>query len=643
MASHTPRLTTPRIPTESELRRLISGREQAEFSKYIMQARNDVAYVGGTGVIDLKQFGFGVGRHLLRDVEMPDHGIYVTLDDYLREPVKLELGISASSRQIADFLLRQHSVRDMLIALAQLNRIRHMDDQLNELREAFTLSIPEKARPPLNAAIANKAETHFFLARQTIMLAAREVILKGGSGAARPDGSPLMTAIMLTHALASDIGPLDEGGPQIWPGMSVAALMEIVANASFNTNEWWVSQLDRLWRIWIRYGSLVNEPLTRAPFDQLVRDALGLDIGSIALLSLSLALPALHWRYPSPVLMPGQFVTDANVSEIDAFLSYVAADVDDLRRRLLQQQAPWGFLPFEESPVIDLGSELLVFDPDFLMKRTTTGLYWAVAKSETKRVGEKGFRAWSKGHGLAIEAAVEEQLQALVQTPRLIGTSESQQTYFTEKDLQRAYPGKKGRAGRQCDGVIWLPRCWIAFEVVAFYVKVSARQGLDIDAFRDDANKLMNELGQLDATAKNLLSDGGQALIGFPPSEIHIQPILVQGGYFPLHPAISAYIDDRINRDRLFARSAIGPYERDSRIRKPVIIHMDELETLEAIAERHQDVLQIIDDWQQSTRRAGPLKNFLIAANREDHPSRLDADKAGALLKAFRSRLENVT
>jgi hypothetical protein len=70
---------------------------------------------------------------------------------------------------------------------------------------------------------------------------------------------------------------------------------------------------------------------------------------------------------------------------------------------------------------------------------------------------------------------------------------------------------------------------------------------------------------------------------------------------------------------------------------------MDELETLEATAERHQDVIQIIDDWQQSTRRAGPQKNFLIAANRDDHPSRLDADNAGALLKAFRSRFENVT
>src|SRR5437899_2062086 len=59
MASRTPNVVTPRIPAESELRRMISGREPAEYSKYVMQARTNVAYVGGTGVIDLKQFGFG--------------------------------------------------------------------------------------------------------------------------------------------------------------------------------------------------------------------------------------------------------------------------------------------------------------------------------------------------------------------------------------------------------------------------------------------------------------------------------------------------------------------------------------------------------------------------------------------------------
>src|SRR5438034_4263363 len=132
MPSHMPRLPIMRTPSESELRRLISGKEPAEFSNYIMQARNNVAYVGGSGVIDLKQFGFGVGRHLLRDIEMPDHNVYLTLDDYMRESFKLELGITATSAEISEFLIGQHSVRAMLVALAQLNRLRLIADQLDQ-------------------------------------------------------------------------------------------------------------------------------------------------------------------------------------------------------------------------------------------------------------------------------------------------------------------------------------------------------------------------------------------------------------------------------------------------------------------------------------------------------------------------------
>src|SRR5713226_9083478 len=105
MASRIPKLPVTRTPSESELRRLISGKEPAEFSNYIMQARNNVAYVGGSGVINLAQFGFGVGRHLLRDIEMPDHNIYLTLDDYMRESFKLELGVTATSAEIAEFLI----------------------------------------------------------------------------------------------------------------------------------------------------------------------------------------------------------------------------------------------------------------------------------------------------------------------------------------------------------------------------------------------------------------------------------------------------------------------------------------------------------------------------------------------------------
>ena len=145
------------------------------------------------------------------------------------------------------------------------------------------------------------------------------------------------------------------------------------------------------------------------------------------------------------------------------------------------------------------------------------------------------------------------------------------------------------------------------------------------------------ELGQLDATVKDLLRDGGAALIGFPAS-MPIQPVVVQGGFFPIHPIISAYIDDRIKRARLFAQSSTGPYERHSRVRKPVIVHLEELEALEAIAERHGDVAKVLDNWQRSNRRAGPLKNYLIAAGLDAHPSRLNSDRAHELLRALRDR-----
>jgi hypothetical protein len=628
-----------RTPSEAELRRLVSGKEPAELSNYIMQARNNVAYVSGSGVIDLKQFEFGVGRHLLRDVEMPDHHIYLTLDDYMPESFKLQLGISATSAEIADFLIGQHSVRDMLIALAQLNRLRSIADQCDDLRQAYAQTLrPERAGHLLNAVMSNQSEPHIFLARQTIMLAARDVILRGEQGVAQPDASPLMTAVMLTHATASSIGPLDERGPQVWDGMPVSALMELVANASFNTSEWWVSQLDRLWRTWIRHGSSAERMLARAPFEQLVYEALGLEIGAIALLSLSLAVPAQNWRYPDPILNQRQFVNDAAPSDISKFLSYVGADIDDLRNRLLKQKPPWGFLPFEETPVIDLGSEVLVFDADFLMNRATTGLYWAVSRLENSRGGDYAFRAWSKGHGLAVEATADEQIRGLAPRVPILGSGNRQTTYFTEHDLARAYPGaKKGRAGKRSDAVVWLPSCWLIFEIAVSFVKVSARQGLDIEAFRDDVDKLMKELAQLDGTVKDLLRDGGAALMGFP-AIMPIQPILVQGGFFPIHPIISAYIDDRIKRARLFAQSSTGSYERHSRVRKPVIIHLEELETLEAIAERHGDFAKLLNDWQGSNRRAGPLKNYLIAAGVDEHPSRLNADRAHELLRALRDR-----
>ncbi len=100
-----------------------------------------------------------------------------------------------------------------------------------------------------------------------------------------------------------------------------------------------------------------------------------------------------------------------------------------------------------------------------------------------------------------------------------------------------------------------------------------------------------------------------------------------------MHPITAAFIDEQVKREGLF---------QDARVQKPLILHIDEIETLEAVAERHGDVIKLLDDWQASNRRSGPLKNFLIAEDREEHPSRLSIERAQGLVTEFRNRVQGV-
>src|SRR6185295_16784968 len=78
--------------SDAEMRRAISGREPRDLTRYVMQARTNVAYVAGTGVIDLKQFQLGIGRHLVDEPRLPDHNTYITLDEYLVTTNRRQLG-----------------------------------------------------------------------------------------------------------------------------------------------------------------------------------------------------------------------------------------------------------------------------------------------------------------------------------------------------------------------------------------------------------------------------------------------------------------------------------------------------------------------------------------------------------------------
>jgi hypothetical protein len=601
-----------------------------------MQVRQNAIYLGGTGVVDLRQFGHGFGRHLVQEAVAPDHHVYLGLDEYLETANRKHLGFTASSEEIAEYLLGLYPARDMLLALAQLNRFRSLPDQLEQVRQEYMHLIPTRAALRMNGLTTGGAEPHHFLARQLILLAMRATVLRNSVGVTEPPMSLGAAAIMLTHALAARAGSGDEG-PSVWEGMPANVLMEVVCNDSFNSTENLLSRLDRMWGIYVEQGDAAAVPPPRAPFRQMAAEALGADIGVIVSLGLLLDQTVTQWRSPSPVLIPQRFVRDARPEDLHAFLALVSADSASLRIRLAKHADPWGFLPFEETPVLRFDDEMVVLDQEYLQRRITSGVFWAVGEHErTHHGGDKAWRAWSMAHGQAVEAVARKQIRALA--PRIpdLRAAQDLPTYFTDQDLIRAYPvERKGATPIQSDAAVWLGQCWLLFEIVAAELKVPTRQGRQLDDFRTDVERMvMKKLRQLHATADNILSDNGQALLGYQPPRPVVQPILVQGGHFPVHPATIAYIDDQIRRESLF---------QHARVRRPAILHLDELEALEAIVERAQDLVAAFDEWQRSERKAAPFRNFLVSRDRHDRPSRLGHDRQHHLIVQLSQRVSRTS
>lgn len=628
-----PKHRPPRQLTERELSRLLAVNEPAGVAPYLIVPQQNALYARGTGALDLSQFALGFGRHLIDQIEVPDHRVYVTLDEYLPQRNREAFGLD--SAHAVGFILRQYTPRELLIALAVLNRLGDKDDQAADLERTYIACLAP-GPGALMRSLLSVPEPRQFLARQPILLAMKEVILNGGEPSEPPSLPLIPAAVMLAHAIATGIAGIGEGGPELWQGMPQDALMEVVCNASFNVHDDPLSRLDRMWRVWIEHGQSSANPPTRLPFDAMASEALGADMGSVVMLGFYLYYLTTTWRSSDPVLVHREIVPGTPKAALDPLLNYCAADIANLAARLHQRPGRWGFLPFEESPVLDLGEALLVLDEDYLLRRVTTGLYWPVDRNEKQLGGTKGQQAWKIAYGQATEAAVHDQIAALTPSLPLIGTISRQQSYFTDREVIAAYPAaKKGMIRKQCDAAVWTGHdVWLTFEIVTRELQVPTRQAAQLPKFRDDVARMVTEkLEQLLETSSCIVSDYGAALLGFQPPRVRVQPVLVHGGAFPVHPVTMAFVDDQLRR-------ATG--WKDARIEDPLILHIDELEVLEAVAERGEDVLALLNAWQKSNRRNGPLKNYLIATGLMQRPTRTSEGRLREILTALHDGAEDV-
>jgi hypothetical protein len=607
-----PRQVLSPAPNAAALKALISGREPKQLDRYLMQVRNNVAYARGSGVIDLKQFGMGIGRHLVDEVPLLDHNTYITLDEYVVETQRRQIGWSASSREIADALLGQHPRMELLMALIALNRIRKLPDQLAEVEGFYRLQLPKSIQAVYSGLMADRVHgPRYFLARQLILLAIREVLAYAGPIATHPDRGVISSAVMLTHALGSDLQEMG-GGVKLWEGMASGDLMEIVQNGSFHAADDVMALLDRHWRVWFELGATASKEKPRASFEDLAREAIGLDPKLALLLGVALKTSTDAWRPGTPIAVQRQFVLDVDEADLDAFIHYTSSTVDELTAELAPTAGPWAFLPLEKTPILRLPDGLVVVDDTYLLKRVTDGLFLAVADMEGPPTGSGARRAWSRAYSEVVEAALNFQIEGLAPSIPVVGGG-SMKTYFGEEEIKSAYipKGKRGQGHKVCDAAVWLPQgAWLIFEIVNGELKVPSRQAGDMDGFAKDTTRLViGKLAQLDATAEDLLRDDSK-LTGLPRSgTAEIQPILIQGGHFPVHPVTMAYVDFRLKQERLLLHRA--------RVRPLAILHWEELEILEAAFEQAEPVMDLLGAWQRAKPWGRTLQNW-ISDNRSD-------------------------
>ncbi len=615
--------------TPEQLRKLLAGQEPSSLPKFIMQPQVNVRYHRGTAAIDLAQFPLGYARGLVRERDLPDFHIFLTLDEYVVSALRNQIGWSFTSAQTAAWLIDMYPVDVLISELAALNRVRRRPDMTEALRQHFMAQFSPDVARRLNNLTASNADSREFLARQPILLAMRDVLLRNNQQPANPPIASTVAAIMLTHALASDLN-VQSGTEDIWPGLPADIFMEVVANGAFNSSEDLFSRLDRTMRIYFDHGDRAARPATRRPFGELAAEALGMDIPKVITLGVMLINATGGWAGNQP-LWGNLAPPEVSRRERATFLRYVAANHSQLRRQLSRHHGPWGLLPFEKAPVLRHRDRFLVLDQEYLERRITTSMLWPIADHESHLGGGRASRAWLTAYGQAVESATREQLAAIARPVPIVGGAKADQTYFVDGQLLKAYPAKKGEPQRQTDAAIWLAdaHVWLTIEVVQHELKVPTRQGRQLGAFKDDFEKMVaKKLRQLDRTAKDLLSDNGAALLNYAPGAVWIQPILIQGGFFPVQPPTIAYINAQVQAEGLFERDGAW----DHRIRPLAMLHVEEIEQLEAAIEQDRSLIQLLNAWQNSERSAYPLKNYLYSRGILQRPSRLGEARCRALL-----------
>jgi hypothetical protein len=558
---------------------------------------------------------------------------YLTTADYLA-PLAAA-GFPVDPAPLIRGLLLLHPREVYLPVLAALNHAAHYPELAEVYRERFLTRLSDPVADNVRRALDGGLDgiRRALLTRQPVLRAMRTVLTFRPPDDAPPPGSlsalapgldPELAGMLLVHLTAAQMrSPRTAGEPMIG-SLPESLAMEMVANGLFHGGEQPDVLLARTRMLWDAYGSQINLEclkLRARPMD-LLKEATGLDFDDIGALTF-----AYHGyiRAHQPGQPPGVNAfagIPLSRETVETYLASFASTMDELARKLNACPGSWQMLPIQERPLLQIGDVLLVLDEQYLIERATQGLYWFVHEHERLLDGQRGWTRWNNAYASMVERRVEDQLRRL--TPRLIGGGNA---FFTEEDLQAAFPGKKNAdAGIDYGDLVLL------VEVVTTQVSLSTREKADAAAYTKDIDKFfLKKAGQLDETATNLLLDPQPAASPLDKPARRILPVAIRGGQFPVNPVTRAHIEEALKNAELL--NYRGP---DVPLFPFAPVDLGELEMCETLSETlGRSLPDLIKLWQASDDYArSSLRNFLIKTYGEEafpRPADMRAELAQTL------------
>jgi hypothetical protein len=557
---------------------------------------------------------------------------YVTFADYCAPLVAA--GLPADPASLISSLLLLHPREVYLSVLTALNHAAQHPELADACRERFLARLTPVMADQVRRVIDGKVDGNkrVLLARQPVLRAMRTVLTFQRPEGAPPAESmrvlaprmdPELCGMLLVHLTATQQQSQRNADEPMFGGLPESLAMEMVANGLFHGGEQPDVLLARTRMLWQTYGNQIDLEQLKVrgrPLD-LLREATGLDFGDIAALTF-----AYHGyiRAHQPGLSPAvnAFAGIAVSREtVETYLASFASTVDELAGKLDASPGSWQMLPIQERPLLRVGEALLVLDEQYLIERATQGLYWFVHEHERELDGKRGWTRWNNAYASMVELRVEDQLRRMA-PPLLSGGT----AFFTEENLQAAFPGKKN-----ADAGIDYGHLVLLAEVVTTQVSLPARENADVIAYGKDIDKFfVKKAQQLDESATNLLHDPQPAGSPLVEPAQRILPIAVRGGQFPVNPVTRQHIDAALKEARLLNYRAGLPMFPFA----PV--DLGELEMCETLHETHgRSVPDLIREWQASDDYAqSSFRNFLIKTYTEEGFPR-PADMRAALAQTL--------